>query len=255
MIVNRLWQHHFGRGIVATPSDFGHSGERPTHPELLDYLASRLIEGGWRLKSMHKLMMTSAAYMQSAATDEPRVASDPDNRLLWHRSRMRLEAEVIRDAILAAAGQLDTRMYGPGTLDNKQLRRSIYFTVKRSQLVPSMVLYDAPDSLQGLGQRSATIVAPQALAMLNNEQIVECAQAMAKKLLSGEGAAPGDAVARGYFITLGRAPDESELAASSEFVRQATASYASAGKQNPAELALADFCQVLFGLNEFIYID
>src|SRR5690606_17964567 len=137
--------------IVATPSDFGASGERPTHPELLDYLAQQLIAGGWRLKEIHKQIMTSAVYMQATETDPQRESVDPDNRWFWHRSRRRLEAEVIRDAMLAASGQLDTRMFGPGSLDESHRRRSIYFTIKRSQLVPSMMLFDAPEPLQGLG--------------------------------------------------------------------------------------------------------
>jgi hypothetical protein len=255
VIVNRLWQHHFGRGIVATPSDFGHAGEPPTHPELLDYLACRLIENGWRLKPIHKLMMTSAAYRQTAESDQRRDAVDPDNRLLWHRTRTRLEAEGVRDAMLAASGQLDTTMFGPGTLDPAQRRRSIYFTVKRSQLVPDMMLYDAPDALQGLGRRAATIVAPQALAMLNNQQVIERAQAFARRLLAPEGTTPDEAIRRGYVRALGRPPDEAELAQSVAFVQHATDVYAEAGNETAAEAAMSDFCQVLFSLNEFIYID
>src|SRR5262249_19136249 len=125
VIVNRLWQHHLGRGIVGTPSDFGASGERPTHPELLDYLARHLIDQGWRLKEVHKLIMTSSVYMQSAAVDPARAALDPDNHLLWRRARQRLEAEVIRDAMLSVSGELDERALGPGTLDAAQKRRSI----------------------------------------------------------------------------------------------------------------------------------
>jgi hypothetical protein len=255
VIVNRLWQRHFGRGLVDTPSDFGHSGQPPSHPELLDYLAARLIDGQWQLKPLHKLLLTSAAYMQSTDTDEHRAAVDPDNRLLWHRARVRLEAEAIRDAMLAASGELDPRMYGPGSLDRAHRRRSIYFTVKRSQLVPSMMLFDAPDALQGLGQRAATIVAPQALSMLNNEQVVRHARAMARRLLADEGATTAGAIARGFLAAVGRQPDETELAESVEFVRRATESYAGGGSADAAELAMADFCQVLFGLNEFIYID
>jgi hypothetical protein len=255
VIVNRLWRHHFGRGLVSTASDFGHAGEPPSHPELLDYLARQLIAGGWRLKPLHKLMMTSAVYMQSVGGEDARSQIDPDNRLLWRRSRVRLEAEVIRDAMLAASGELDPQLFGPSTLDPAHKRRSIYFMVKRSQLVPSMMLYDAPDALQGLGQRASTIVAPQALAMLNNEQVIERARAMARRLLEPEGATPDQAVQRSYLTALGRPADDEELAESLEFIRGATESYAAAGKVNATELAMADFCQVLFSLNEFIYID
>lgn len=255
VIVNRLWQHHLGTGIVATPSDFGSSGERPTHPELLDYLAGQLIRQNWRLKAIHKLIVTSAVYMQTSESDDDREAIDPDNRLLWRRARQRLEGEAIRDGMLAASGLLDERMFGPGTLDESHKRRSIYFTVKRSKLIPSMMLYDAPDALTGLGRRAATIVGPQALAMLNNEQIHAYARAFARRLLAGEAIKPRDAVTRGYVIALARPPDEVELADSVDFINRATELYQTANHENPSEQAIADFCQVLFGLNEFIYID
>ncbi len=253
--VNRLWLHHFGRGLVATPSDFGAAGQPPTHPELLDYLAEQLIAGGWRLKDLHKLIMTSSAYMQSTLSDPERAEADPENRLLWRQSRRRLEAEAIRDAMLAASGELDERMFGPGTLDEAQRRRSIYFTIKRSQLVPSMMLFDAPDSLQGLGQRAATIVAPQALAILNNKQIHGYAARFAKRLLASDSVTDEQAIRSAYLTALAREVDSDELNLSLGFLRQAAASYEAAGKNNARELALADFCQVLFGLNEFIYID
>lgn len=255
VIVNRLWQHHLGTGIVATPSDFGASGARPTHPELLDYLARRLIAQGWRLKAIHKLIMTSAVYQQTCATDEARTAIDPENRLLWHRARTRLEAEAIRDAMLAASGLLDDEMYGRGSLDESHRRRSIYFTIKRSKLVPSMMLYDAPDSLTGMGRRAATIVGPQALAMLNNQQVLDYAQAFAARLTSGDGLPSEEAVRRGYEIAISRPPDEVELAASVDYLDRAAALYKTRGADEPRQQALADFCQVLFGLNEFIYIE
>jgi hypothetical protein len=254
VIANRLWQHHLGRGIVATPSDFGASGARPTHPELLDYLAAQLVEGGWRLKDLHKLIMTSAVYMQSAEIDTARANLDPENTWLWHRNRTRLEAEVIRDAMLATSGQLDERMYGPGTLDASHARRSIYFTVKRSQLAPSMMLFDAPDSLQGLGERAATIVAPQALAMLNSSQVQGYCRAFARRIAPRDGKVD-DAIGRGFAESLARSPDSAELADALAFVAAQRASYEAAANSDATELALADFCQVLFSLSEFIYID
>ena len=142
VIVNRLWQHHLGRGIVATASDFGTQGVRPTHPELLDWLAVELVHGGWRLKPIHKLILTSAVYLESDENDAARRAVDHDNLLCWHKSGKRLEAEIIRDAMLSVSGLLDERMFGAGTLDEKMRRRSIYFFVKRSQLVPMMTLFD-----------------------------------------------------------------------------------------------------------------
>ncbi len=184
VIVNRLWQHHLGRGIVATASDFGTQGARPTHPELLDWLAIELVHGGWRLKPIHKLILTSAVYLESDASDPARLATDHDNTLLWHRSSHRLEAETIRDAMLSVSGLLDETLFGPaaplrkaflpgdgsangeqmtGTLDEKMRRRSIYFFVKRSQLTPMLALFDAPDTLQDIALRPSTMVAPQAL--------------------------------------------------------------------------------------------
>src|ERR1019366_461154 len=147
VIVNRLWQHHMGRGLVTTPSDFGTRGEPPTHPELLDHLASELIQSGWSLKALHKRIMTSAVYQQSTAIDEAKAKLDRDNKLYWRHPARRLEAEIIRDSILAVSGELDPKLFGPGTLDDKTKRRSIYFTVKRSKLMPMMVIFDAPEAL------------------------------------------------------------------------------------------------------------
>src|SRR5207244_6323242 len=171
VIVNRLWQHHLGRGIVATPSDFGTRGERPTHPELLDWLATELIRNGWRLKPIHKLIVTSSTYMQSSQRDDAKARVDPDNRLFWRRPPHRLEAEVIRDALLSVSGALDTRMFGPGTLNSANKRRSIYSTVKRSKLMPMMQLFDAPEALGGVAQRPTTTIAPQALLLMNNPNV------------------------------------------------------------------------------------
>jgi hypothetical protein len=193
--------------------------------------------------------------MQSTAADEARAAVDPDNRLLWRRERQRLEAEAIRDAMLAAAGILDTAMYGPGSLDESHKRRSIYFTVKRSQLIPGMMLYDAPDALTPLGQRAATIVAPQALAMLNGPHVHACAAAFAERLSAAASADAAETVKRGFELALSRPPDDVELADAVDFLRAATERYQAGGHQQPASQALSDFCQVLFGLNEFIYVD
>jgi hypothetical protein len=152
VIVNRLWQHHFGRGIVATPNDFGVSGERPTHPELLDWLSQELIRNHYSLKHMHRLMLTSSTWMQSGQFDEARASIDRDNLLHWRRAPQRLEAEVIRDSLLSVAGLLDPTPFGPGTLDQNMTRRSIYFFIKRSQLIPIMMLFDWPEHLVSIGQ-------------------------------------------------------------------------------------------------------
>jgi mono/diheme cytochrome c family protein len=255
VIVNRLWQHHFGRGIVATPSDFGTQGERPTHPELLDYLAAELIRQGWHLKPIHRLILTSAAYGQSSAFDESKARLDPDNRLVWRNAPRRLEAEAIRDAMLAVSGTLDPTPFGPGSLDESMKRRSLYFTVKRSHLIPILTLFDAPDALQGLGQRSATTVAPQALALLNNPQVRGYAQAFARRVRPGAETPLPRSIDRAYRLALARPPAPDELADDLAFVMSQAEAYKSTGQADPELSALADFCQALLGLNEFVYVE
>ncbi len=255
VIVNRLWQHHFGRGLVATPSDFGAQGERPTHPELLDFLAGELIRQGWRLKPIHKLILTSEAYQQSAAFDESRARIDPDNRLRWRNPPRRLEAEAIRDAMLAVSGSLDPTPFGPGTLDEGMKRRSLYFTVKRSHLIPILTLFDAPDALQGLGQRSSTTVAPQALALLNNPHVRGYARAFALRVRPNPATPQNEAIDLAYRLALARPPAADELSEDLAFLKSQSEAYRTAGNPDPDLSALADFCQALMGLNEFIYIE
>ncbi|WP_435008438.1 PSD1 and planctomycete cytochrome C domain-containing protein [Tundrisphaera lichenicola] len=255
VIVNRLWQHHFGRGLVATPSDFGTQGERPTHPELLDYLAGELIRNGWHLKPIHRLMMTSDAYRMSAAFDEAKAAIDPDNLLRWRNTPRRLEAEAIRDAMLAVSGTLDPTPFGPGTLDEAMRRRSLYFTVKRSHLVPILALFDAPDALQGQGQRGSTTVAPQALALLNNPQVRAYARAFADRVRPDAGTTLESAIDRAYRLALARPPAPDELADDLDFLRDQAGSYRASGQADPERSALADLCQAILGLNEFAYVE
>lgn len=257
VIVNRLWQHHFGRGLVSTPSDFGAQGVRPTHPELLDWLASELIRGGWRLKPLHKLMMTSAAYMETADHDLENAKLDPDNFLCWRHTRQRLEAEIIRDAMLAVSGTLDETMFGPGSLKDDQPRRSIYFTIKRSKMIPVLTLFDAPDSLQGAGQRPITTIAPQALWMMNNPQVQDFSKGFAKRLEPALEKSPEEAVKAGYNIAVGRSPTERELASTAAFLKAQIDSYKADGKSEAEaqSTALANTCQVLFSLNEFIFVE
>jgi hypothetical protein len=252
VIVNRLWQHHMGRGIVATPSDFGTRGERPTHPELLDYLAGELIKGGWRLHPIHKLIMTSAVYKQGSRVDAAKVKLDRDNKLWWRHLPRRLEAETIRDSLLAVSGQLDEKMYGPGTLDEKSRRRSIYFTVKRSKLMPMMVIFDAPEALTGMAERPTTTIAPQALHLLNSPQVREFARALAQRVAPSAETPLEDAVRRAYRSALARDPSPAELRDGLDFLAGQMASYPPDRRR---QAALADFCQVLMCLNEFVYVD
>lgn len=255
VMVNRLWQHHLGQGIVASPSDFGLRGERPTHPELLDELAGILIDRGWDLKMMHRLIMTSAAYRQSGDVDAARLAVDRENHLLWHRPRHRLEAEAIRDAVLAVSGQLDDRLYGPGTLDENHRRRSIYFTVKRSQLMPSMTVFDAPDGTTPVADRPQTTIAPQALLLMNHPQVRESCRRFAASLAPQAATSLDDAISRAYLAAIGRAPTAQELEGSRSFLQAQSASYAPSAPQTGLSSALVDFCQVLLCLNEFVYTE
>lgn len=255
VMVNRLWQHHMGRGLVSTASDFGAQGERPSHPELLDWLASELVTQGWRLKPLHKLIMTSNAYRQGSQYDEARAATDPENIYLWRHVPRRLEAEAVRDVMLAVSGTLDETMYGPGSLDEAQRRRSIYFTIKRSQLIPFMVLFDAPEPLQGIGVRPSTTIAPQALALLNNSQVRAWAHAFAERSLARSAASAPDAIRFAFLAALGRPPADDEASASLEFYEHGLAAYRAASAANAEARALADVCQALFSLNEFIYAE
>ncbi len=255
VIVNRLWQHHMGRGLVATPSDFGIRGEKPSHPELLDYLATELIANGWRLKPIHKLIMASAVYQLSSQPDEAKAKIDRENVLCWRHPARRLEGEVIRDAMLSISGDLDPRMYGPGTLDEASKRRSIYFTVKRSKLIPMMTVFDSPEPLVSVGDRPTTTIAPQALLLMNNPNVRKLAHGFARRIASDEKVSLEVAVQSGYLMALARKPAPAELADSVAFVQRQLESYQKAGKANGRELAFADFCQVLMCLNEFVYIE
>jgi hypothetical protein len=250
VIVNRLWQHHFGRGIVATPSDFGAQGDRPTHPELLDYLAGELIRGGWRLKPLHRQMMLSKVYMEdSLASPRAQVAVDPNNTLFWHHQRQRLEGEIIRDSILAVSGQLDETMFGPGTLDPAMKRRAIYFQIKRSQLPSMLISFDEPDTLQSMGLRPSTTVAPQSLLLMNNPLVRGAARAWAQQLSSLQ---LRDAINTAYKTALGREARDVDIAVAAHFLQQQTGTPVGAPILNAD---LTDLCQTLFCLNEFLYVD
>ncbi len=253
VIVNRLWQHHMGRGIVATPSDFGRQGAAPTHPELLDYLAARLIQGGWKLKPIHRLIMLSAVYRQSGKDNALAAQADPDNQLWWRRGAMRLEAEVIRDTLLAVSGSLDETMFGKGSLDQASPRRSVYLTVKRSNLVPILQLFDAPDAIQSIGHRDITTVPPQALAMMNSPLIRQLAEKFARRIRGGSAKTPEQIVEEAYALALSRPPTDVEKTQMVDFINAQAASYGDNDKA--LEMAVVDYCQMMFCLNEFVFVD
>ena len=265
VMVNRIWQQHFGRGIVATPSDFGKNGDRPTHPELLDWLAVRFSEEGWSMKAMHRLMVTSNTYRQSA--ENPRVADlalDPENRLLWRYSRRRLEAEAIRDSILSISGRLSTERGGPSVFpplpesmaDLKHMtrpegsmwepnekesdarRRSIYIFQRRSLPLPMMASFDAPVFNESCERRSVTTTPLQALSMMNGRLVNEEADHLAARVKKEAGSGRGRQVARLFEIALNRPPKRDELQRFVDF-------------DGPLEA----ICRVILNSNELLFIE
>lgn len=268
VIVNRIWQHHFGKGIVATSSDFGRQGDLPSHPELLEWLANDLVQNDWKLKRVHKLLMTSAVYMQasesnaeqgsaadvaaSGAAVKDRATIDRENRYLWRFPVRRLEAEAIRDTMLSVGGVLDLKQFGPGSLDPNMRRRSIYFFIKRSQLIPMMVLFDWPEHQVGIGNRSVTTIAPQALAFMNSDQSRAYAVEFAKRL--GD-VSDQDKVVSAYKIAFGRRPADHEIEIGKQFISGQASMYQSQGNPNAQATAIVDFCQAVLSMNELIYVD
>ena len=234
VMVNRLWQHHFGQAIVRTPNNFGHNGIPPTHPKLLDWLAAELVAGGWKLKRMHKLIMLSSAYRMAVEHPEHGqfFEKDSSNLLLWHFNRRRLESEAFRDAMLAVTGELNVTMGGPGfypTISDEALeglsrkgaswgvssaeerrRRSIYIFTKRSLLVPLMTTFNFSDTTASCPKRDVTTVAPQALALLNNHFVHGRSAALARKITAEVGTNRGRQIERVWQRALGRSPSVTE---------------------------------------------
>ncbi|WP_395089224.1 DUF1549 and DUF1553 domain-containing protein [Armatimonas sp.] len=242
VIVNRLWQGHFGRGIVATPSNFGKLGEKPSHLELLDYLASELVRRGWSLKALHKLIVTSDAYQQSSVPSALALARDTDNRLLSRAPRRRLEAEALRDSLLAASGKLDR---APGGLAFRELstpRRTVYSMTIRSDRTGFGPLFDSADPTNSAEKRTLSTVAPQALYLLNSPFALEQAQALATRLKAHTGTDVGR-IAYAYKLLYARPPSARELALGQSFLtKMATDGWDA-------------YAQALFCANEFCYVD
>jgi hypothetical protein len=294
VIVNRLWHYHFGRGIVGTPNDFGTRGEPPTHPQLLDWLASELIERKWSLKAIHRLIVTSATYRQSSTATQGQTV-DPENHLLWRMNRRRLEAEAIRDSVLTAAGTLNRQVGGVSvkvplepevydliftegepdglwdvTPDRAQhTRRSIYLFFKRNVRLPMFEAFDQPDSLNSCAFRPVSTFAPQALILMNAPFIREQGGAMAARLLA-ESAETEKQVEALYRHAVGRAPRAEERKLAMEFLAEQAGTIRSrlrarqpigidaasflAGADPAHARALADLCVVMFNTHEFVHI-
>ena len=244
VMVNRIWLHHFGQGIVRTPSDFGQMGNRPSHPQLIDYLARRLIENNWSIKAMHREIMLSATYRLSTQHAEKNFATDPDNVLFWRGNRRRLDAEALRDSLLYVAGNLDaTRGGEPGMLtDEKNQRRSVYGYVSRRRLDTMLGLFDFPNPNSTSPQRIGTNTALQGLFFLNSELVMRQAKALASRLEKEVSGDNGAKIRRAYRLLFGREPTAEEMKAGREFL-----------KPDPTEWPR--FCQVLLVSNEFLYVN
>jgi hypothetical protein len=272
VMVNRIWQQHFGRGLVGTENDFGARGERPTHPELLDWLASRFIESGWSIKQMHRLIMASAAYQQSSEYDDDAAERDPEARLLWRFNRRRLSAEEIRDAMLLASGDLDPTMGGPhpfppieswGFTQHAPFyavyptnRRSVYLMQQRIKRHPFLSLFDGADPNVSTARREPTTVPTQALYLMNSEFVHDRAQSLAKRLIA-ESPDVKTRMERIYQIALGRPPSDDDRREASEFLANYAAALADDGVPEDArELAAwSALARTMLVRNEFLFVD
>jgi hypothetical protein len=268
VIVNRLFQHHFGEGIVRSPDDFGAQGQPPTHPELLDYLAAELPRMGWSLKRMHRMMVLSSTYRMASRSDSRSELLDPQNKL-WHRLPLRrLEAEAIRDAMLAVSGRLDRRMYGPGPLPyltpfmvgrgrpasgslDGDGRRSIYLNVRRNFLTPMFLAFDYPIPFSTRGRRSVSNVPAQALTLLNNPFVVQQAQLWARHVLAEPGRTTRERITGMYVTAFGRPPTAAEMQDALGFLEEQAREY---GRSDDPQ-AWTDLGHVLFNVKEFIFVN
>jgi hypothetical protein len=286
VLVNRLWQHHFGAGIIGTSSDFGEMGEAATHPELLDWLAVEFVANDWSLKHLHRLMVTSAAYCQDSRIDRDNpnhrraLTVDRENHLLWHARRRRLEGEGVRDAMLALSGELNLRMFGvsarpklpaniskyawkPDPRPEEQNRRSIYVLARRNMRYPLFDAFDLPDMHNSCARRLTTTTAPQALQLLNGDFALEHGRHLAAVLLDRFGTDETTAIAHAYRLVWGRPPSAEEVQIGVRFL--STQSDALRVRKQPdgkpldaasvRAAALADFCHALLNTNEFLFID
>lgn len=271
VMVNRIWQHHFGEGIVATPEDFGTLGSPPSHPQLLDWLAREFVENGWSIKHIHRLIMTSSTYRQRSSISEPAQARenevDPDNRLLWRQRLRRLDAEPLRDAMLHVAGLLDRSMFGhpipvarrpDGEVSiadgQNDRRRSIYVQILRGNPLTMLQAHDQPVMETNCTRRSRSTVSTQALTLLNSDATVAWSVAFADRALQE---APDSPVAFAALAAWSREARTDELNLLNEFVTEQQSRYLSSGEQSDTSRrkALADLCHMLLASNEFVYVD
>jgi len=283
VLVNRVWQHHFGEGLVATENDFGVMGQPPSHPELLDWLASEFVAQGWSLKALHRLILLSNTYQMSCAGDAKAAGLDPENKLLWRQRQRRLEAETLRDATLAVSGQLNLQMGGPsiyprlpqavldgqsrpgdgwGKSDERQsARRSVYIFVKRSLAVPELDLLDMPDTTSSCDHRPVSTTGPQALTFMNGEFMRQQARHFADRLQGEAGQDEALQADKAFALALCRLPRPAERQSAIEFLKlqrlqiQSDARRLKRDNREASRQALAALCLVLLNTNEFAYVN
>jgi len=292
VMVNRIWHYHFGQGIVGSPSDFGVMGERPSNPQLLDYLASAFVENGWSIKKMHRLMMLSSAYQQSSAYQAAAAEIDPNDKLVWRFERRRLEGEVIRDSMLYVGGALNAKMGGPGVFpplppgvsmprstylnwktekdQAESDRRSVYVFVKRNLRYPMFEAFDFPDTHEPCPRRNATVTPTQPLTLMNDELVMEWSRLLATRVLNDSGLTPEQRIERAYRLAFSRAPKPEEAKSILDFLDRQTGllgeRLAKGSKaplpeaipqgMSPAQAAaFVDLCHTLLNSNEFVYMN
>ena len=280
VIVNRVWQKHFGYGLVRSPNNFGLIGEKPTHPRLLDWLAHWFIKQGWSLKKLHRLIVTSQSYQMNRQLNPHYMKKDPENLLLWRLPRVRLEVEAIRDSMLAVSGRLNRKMYGPSmfpqisegalaghsdpdtvwksSIEEERSRRTIYVFLKRSMVVPMLEVLDLCDTTKTAPKRITTNVAPQALTLFNGEFVNRQARYLASRLGNEVGANWERQIKRAFILALARPPTLNEKKILLKFLREESQNQLDNSKisfENARSAALREMCRVILNLNEFVYPD
>jgi len=287
VIVNRIWMHHFGRGLVDSPGDFGVLGQRPTHPELLDWLASEFVDNGWSVKHLHRLIMTSTVYEQSSVLNSPVATADTQPSFYSSYPVRRLESEVLRDAVLSVTGQLNSKLYGEAvpvmedgvgrvvlgkenldgerkptktiSLDGEEFRRSVYVQVRRSRTLSMFETFDAPTMSPNCDRRSFSTVTPQSLLMMNSDFSIEHSNRLAQRVIDDVGEDVPLQVALVWQLVFAKAPSEEELTEATDFVYSQRTLVAEAdGKlkaEEAAREALGVFCQALLSSSRFLYVD
>lgn len=268
VMVNRIWQHHFGRGLVRTASNFGKLGEAPTHPELLDYLSSRFIELGWSMKALHRMIMLSATYQMSSQADAHNLELDPENKFHWRMNRQRLEVEAWRDAMLAVSDKLDQTVGGPSIplASSENRRRTFYASVSRHDLDSLLRLFDFPDPNVTSDARTVTTVPLQQLFVLNSDFMIRQAKALAAKLTSRSDEADEARINRAFLTVYGRPPNEHELKLGLGFLSASKSNHEAGGHESGSGSAESasdgnglsrweEYAQVLLSANEFMFVD